>query len=198
MNKIFVLSGPSGTGKTTLINILTGKYNCLEFSISHTTRNPRDGEVNGREYYFIDRDKFNEMIDQEGFAEWAEVHGELYGTSLSEINSKSAGDKILVLDIDVQGAEIIKKRFPLSLLIFIKPPGLSELKRRIKKREGELTADFQERIRTAESEISRSGFYDHTIINDDLDKSLKRLEEIFLKYRKRVISDDPGKKEGGE
>lgn len=111
MNKIFVLSGPSGSGKSTLIKMLVGKYDSLIFSVSHTTRKKRPGELNAREYYFTGPDKFREMIKNGKFVEWAEVHGELYGTSLNEIYTKSAGEKFLILDLDVQGAAILKKKF---------------------------------------------------------------------------------------
>lgn len=199
MNKIFVVSGPSGSGKSTLIKLLTQKYHCLKFSVSHTTRKNRDGERNGKEYYFINDTQFREMIAREEFAEWAEVHDRLYGTSLEEIKSKSVGEEILILDIDVQGAEIIKKKFPEAMLVFITPPGIGELKRRIKKREKELTSDFLKRIKTAEEEIAKAGFYDHKMVNDNLEESFEEFERIFLDYKSKVLTDDKNRsKEAGE
>ncbi len=189
MNKIFILSGPSGSGKSTLIKLLTQKYDCLNFSVSHTTRKKREGETESVEYYFVSHDKFSGMIKKGKFAEWAEVHGELYGTSFDEINSKSGGEKILILDIDVQGAEIIKSKFPYSLLVFIMPPGLGELKNRIVKREKELTSDFIKRIKRAEEEIKKSDFYDHIVVNDNLELSFAEFENIFLKYKEKVLNN---------
>jgi len=197
MNKIFVVSGPSGSGKTTLIRMLTEKYSDLHFSISHTTRKMREGEADGREYYFISRKEFRKMVRRDEFAEWAGVHDELYGTSIHEIRSKSDGEMVLVLDIDVQGAEIIREKFPEALLVFIKPPGLSELKQRIQKREKELTADFKKRIRTAETEMERSRIYDHIVINDQLDQAFDELERIFLEYRNSFGRRDEIKGTGG-
>jgi len=190
MNKIFILSGPSGSGKSTLIKLLTERYDFLDFSISYTTRKKRGNETDSVEYYFVTREKFRGMIRENSFAEWAEVHGELYGTSLDEINLKSTGKKILVLDIDVQGAEIIKNKFPDSILVFIMPPGLGELKKRIEKREKELTSDFKKRIKTAEKEIKKSDFYDHIIINDDLGESFTEFEKIFLKYKNKIFNEE--------
>ena len=169
--------------------MLTENHADIHFSISHTTRQMRDGEKDGREYHFTDREDFRRMIEGGEFAEWAEVHDELYGTSLGEIRSKSEGEKILVLDIDVQGAEIIKNKFPESMLVFIKPPGLDELKKRIVEREKGLTSDFKKRIRTAESEIERARFYDHIVINDRLEEAFRELETIFLKYQKKNAGD---------
>jgi len=196
MNKIFILSGPSGSGKSTLVRLLTQKYNFLNFSVSQTTRKKRDNETDSVEYYFVSRDKFIGMIKNEEFAEWAEVHGELYGTSLNEINFKSTGEKILILDIDVKGAEIIKNKFPNSMLVFIMPPGMVELRNRIKKREKELTSDFLKRIKTAEEEITRSGFYDHIVVNDDLEESFAEFEGIFLKYKNKVSKEGEKQKKG--
>ncbi|MEN8221923.1 MAG: guanylate kinase [Acidobacteriota bacterium] len=196
MNKIFILSGPSGSGKSTLIKLLTQKYDFLEFSVSHTTRRIRDGESESIEYYFVSREKFKKMISMNEFAEWAEVHGELYGTSLGEITTKSTGEKILILDIDVQGAEIIKNKFPDSMLVFVMPPGLDELKKRIKKREKELSSDFLKRIKTASKEIDKSDFYDHIVINDDLEKSFKALEGVFLIYKDKVSGKEIYERKG--
>ena len=196
MNKIFILSGPSGSGKSTLIKLLVRKYDSLIFSVSHTTRKKRDGEIDSREYYFVGIDKFRRMIVKGEFAEWAEVHGELYGTSIDEIYNKSEGNKILILDIDVQGAAIIKKKIPESMFVFIKPPSLEELRKRIKIREGELNADFLKRIKTADKEIGDSVFYDHIVINDNLEKTFSELEEIFLKYKEKIFRKNSIDREG--
>lgn len=192
MNKIFVISGPSGTGKSTLIKKLTDEFECINFSVSHTTRKKREGEVEAEDYHFVSRKKFVDMIENTLFAEWAEVHGELYGTSINEIIEKSTGDFILILDIDVQGAKILKKKFPDSLLVFIKPPGINDLLQRIKKRERELSSDFKKRLITAKDEIriGESGLYDHLLINDKLEESYKKLKNIFRNYMESVFAEE--------
>lgn len=189
MNKIFVVSGPSGSGKSTLIKMLTKEHDCILFSISHTTRKKREGEVDSEDYYFISMKDFSNMIKNNLFAEWAKVHNELYGTSINEIKEKSTGDSILVLDIDVQGAEIIKDKFPDSLHVFIMPPGIGELEKRLLKREKNLSSEFKKRLITAEKEIKigESGFYDHKIINDNIDESYNKFRDIFRKYMKSVL-----------
>ena len=189
MNKIFVISGPSGSGKSTLIKKLTDEFECINFSVSHTTRKIREGEVDSKDYHFISREKFVNMIKNNLFAEWAEVHGELYGTSINEIIEKSADEFILIMDIDVQGTEILKKKFPDAFLVFIRPPGIDDLLQRIKKREKELSSDFKKRLITAENEIriGESGFYDHLLINDKLEESYRNLKNIFRKYMESVL-----------
>jgi len=189
MNNIFVLSGPSGSGKSTLIKMLADEFDYIKFSVSHTTRKKRPGETDSLEYHFISRKKFTQMIKKDLFAEWAEVHDEFYGTSITEIDRKSTGSNILVLDIDVQGAEIIKRKFPDSKLVFIMPPDMSELKKRLKKREKELTSNFEKRINTASKEMERSVFYDDTVINDRLDESYAKLRTIFLEYKTTCFSE---------
>jgi len=200
MNKIFVVSGPSGSGKSTLIKMLTKEHDCILFSISHTTRERRDGETNSEDYYFVTRENFSNMIKKDLFAEWAEVHDELYGTSINEIEEKSTGDNILVLDIDVQGAEIIKNKFPDSLHVFIMPPGIAELEKRLLKREKKMSSKFKKRLITAEKEIriGESGFYDHKIINDNIDKSYNKFRNIFRKYMNSVLLFDKSNIEGIE
>ena len=198
MNKIFVVSGPSGSGKSTLIKMLTKDHNCILFSVSHTTRKKREGEIDSEDYYFITRKNFSDMIKEDLFAEWAEVHGEFYGTSFLEIENKSTGDYILILDIDVQGSEIIKKKFPDSLHVFIMPPGISELEKRLIKREKKLNNDFRKRLITAEEEIriGSSGSYDHKMINDNIDDSYNEFNNIFRKYMRAVSMSDKNNSKG--
>ncbi|MCK4888751.1 MAG: guanylate kinase [Candidatus Aminicenantes bacterium] len=198
MNKIFVVSGPSGSGKSTLIKMLTKEHDCILFSVSHTTRKEREGEVDSEDYYFISRKNFTNMINKDLFAEWAEVHDELYGTSINEIEKKSTGDSILILDIDVQGAEIIKDKFTDSLHVFIMPPGIVELEKRLMKREKKLNSEFRKRLITAEEEIriGESGFYDYKIINDDIDESYNKFRNIFRKYMRSVLLPDKNNSQG--
>jgi guanylate kinase len=192
MNNIFVISGPSGSGKSTLIKKLISECGDLNFSVSHTTRKKRAGELDGREYYFIDRLKFRKMIEANEFAEWAEVHGELYGTSIKEIAGKSQGTDMIALDIDVQGAEIIRRVFPRSLHVFIMPPDIETLRKRLVGREKHLGPDFERRLVTAVHEMEESQYYDHVIVNDDIEKSYGQLKNIYNNFRFNVLS---GKKQ---
>jgi len=187
MNNIFVISGPSGSGKSTLIKMLRNEFACINFSVSHTTRKKRDVEVDSKDYHFVSKKEFSEMIEKELFAEWAKVHNEFYGTSNEEIDRKSTGEKILVLDIDVQGARMIKKKFPSSCLIFIKPPSLKELGARLLKREKILSKDYKERLNIAEEEMKKSNFYYKIIINDVLLDSFDELKKIFQNYKSEFI-----------
>ena len=187
MNNIFVVSGPSGSGKSTLIKMLRNEFECTSFSVSYTTRKMREGEIDKRDYYFISKEKFFKMIKKELFAEWAKVHNEFYGTSIYEIDRKSKGDKILILDIDVQGGKIIKNKFPSSCLVFIKPPSIDELKKRLLKREKVLSLDYKQRIVIAEEEMKKSSFYDKVIINDDLTDSFNELKDVFQDYKSRFV-----------
>lgn len=186
MNNIFVISGPSGSGKSTLINMLRDKFSEIEFSVSYTTRAKRETESDGVEYFFISENKFFELIGKNEFAEWAKVHKHYYGTAFKDIEEKSKNGRILVLDIDIQGAEKIKKEFPESFLVFIKPPDMDELKERLLQREKSLDENIKERLNVAEDEMGRSGFYHRIIINDKLEESFKKLESIFLFYKKSL------------
>lgn len=187
MNNIFVISGPSGSGKSTLIRKLLREFRDLNFSVSHTTRKKREGEADSKDYYFVDRTIFSHMIKQHEFAEWAEVHGELYGTSLSEIRKKSMGKDIIALDIDVQGAEIIRTEFPDSIHVFIMPPDLRTLRERLKKREKTLNYDFRKRLSTAVVEMKHAPSYDYVVVNDDLESAYQQLKKIFEEFREGIL-----------
>ncbi len=178
--QLMVISGPSGAGKTTLIKKLRQKYPQILFSVSHTTRSPRPDETEGLNYYYISREKFLNMIASREFAEWAEVHNNLYGTSLMEIKIKSALTETLVLDVDIQGAKSIKQIFPDSILIYITPSSINELITRIKARTNETDFDLQKRLYTARNELAEAKLFSYLICNDDLDDAFQKLEAIYL------------------
>ena len=186
MNDIVVISGPSGCGKSTLIARLLEGEPGLRFSVSHTTRPRRENETDGVDYHFVDRERFEEMITEQAFAEWAVVHGHLYGTSWAEIREKtsaaSAG-QALVLDVDTQGARAIKARFPESLMIFILPPSLAELRRRLLGREGGEDANVSERLTAAIGEMKQYELYDFALVNDRLDEAATALRCIVRSRR---------------
>jgi guanylate kinase len=191
LRDIFVVSGPSGCGKTTLVKRILETVDRLAFLISHTTRKRRETEVEGKDYFFVSKEAFKRKIAQDAFAEWAEVHGNFYGTSKEEIEKK--GKKLsLVLDIDIQGAEQIKKKYKESVLIFIFPPRFDELKRRLSKRGDETEESIERRLTAAKKEILSYPNFDYIIINDQLDRAIRELEAVILSARCRVELQEGG------
>ena len=177
--KLFVLSAPSGAGKTTLCKEMLERFPQLSFSVSHTTRPPRKGEVDGRDYFFIDRASFESGIERGIWVEWALVHGNYYGTSLSVVNTTLEGSGNLILDIDVQGAKQIVEAFPDAVTIFIMAPDLEILERRLRSRSTDSEEVIRKRLENAEQEIMERGWYTHVLVNDDLGVSIETLSTIF-------------------
>ncbi len=184
---LLILSSPSGAGKTTLCNRLRGEFPRLRFSVSHTTRKARPTEVDGREYHFVERPTFERMIGEGGFAEHAEVHGNLYGTSVAEIDAARRSEAVdgVIFDIDYQGARQIKASFPDAVTVFILPPSLRELERRLRGRGTEDEATTVRRLDAAKREIAHYGFFDYVLVNDDVDKAQGKLRGIVLAERCR-------------
>ncbi|MCX8033814.1 MAG: guanylate kinase [Thermodesulfovibrio sp.] len=182
---IFVISAPSGTGKTTICERLLKSLPDLKMSISHTTRKPRTGERDGVDYYFIDKTKFKEMISNNDFIEWAEVYGNFYGTSKKVINELLNSGNDILLDIDTQGAKNIKKIYPESVLIFMLPPSIEELKRRLSKRK-EKSNIIKSRLDRVVDEIIQYEFYDYLLINDNLEKALNEIMCIIFAERLKI------------
>jgi len=189
---IYVLSGPSGSGKTTLAKHVVNTVNYVDFAISYTTRKIRDGEKDGIDYKFIDEEKFRFMIDSNQFAEWAEVHGNLYGTPIYEIDKVLDKGIDILLDIDVQGSLQIKTKYRNSVHIFLIPPDLITLRKRLSKRNTENSSELEKRMEMAIKEISRINDYDYIIVSDDIDKSLRKLESIIetVRLKTEFIMDD--------
>jgi guanylate kinase len=185
---LFVVSAPSGAGKTTLCNAIIKNIDRIAFSISYTTRKPRPGEVDGVDYYFVDEGVFREMIEKGEFAEWANVHGNLYGTSRRVIEDIMNSGMDVLLDIDIQGAKQIKALYPSAVLVFIMPPSFEELQKRLITRGAE---NLDGRLKRAFEEIREYYFYDYVIINDNLEKALKELSSIIIAERLRVRRFDP-------
>lgn len=180
---LLILSSPSGAGKTTLKNKLLESHPDLRFSVSHTTRKPRANETDGREYHFTDRERFQEMIRKGSFAEWAEVHGNFYGTSLHEIELAQRAHRGVVFDIDHQGARQIKAKLPEAIGIFILPPSMKELERRLRARASDDDDVVERRLRAAMGEIAHYGFFDYLIVNDDLASASAQLDAIVIAER---------------
>jgi len=189
---LYVLSGPSGSGKTTLAKHVVNTVNYVDFAISYTTRKIRDGEKDGIDYKFIDEEKFRFMIDSNQFAEWAEVHGNLYGTPIDVIDKVLDKGIDILLDIDVQGSLQIKTKYRNSVHIFLIPPDLITLRKRLSKRNTENSSELEKRMEMAIKEISRINDYDYIIVSDDIDKSLRKLESIIetVRLKTEFIMDD--------
>lgn len=186
---MLILSSPSGAGKTTLTKKLKEKHPELRFSVSHTTRKPRPAEVDGKDYHFVDRATFEERARAGAFMEWAEVHGNLYGTSVAEIDAarNAPGCGGIIFDIDYQGARQIRAKVPEVVGVFILPPSMPELLRRLRGRASETEEVVQRRFEVALREIEHYGFFDYVLVNDDLDRALETLRAIVLAERARRL-----------
>ena len=198
MNKFSVIiSAPSGAGKSTLISRIMKKDSRFSVSVSTTTRSPREGEKDGINYYFKDRKDFEKMIENDEFLEWAEVHGNLYGTSKKEVDRIHAAEKIPLCDIDVQGAINIREKIA-GVFVFIVPPSMEELKRRLLSRSTDSQETIELRIRNASAELAYAGIYDYVIVNDSLETaendffSVMRAEEIKTSRMIYKINDLAG------
>lgn len=179
MGTVLVVSGPSGSGKTSLARRIVDECKDSYFSISTTTRVPRVGEQDGVDYFFVDKNVFLQQIENGLFLEWAEVHGNFYGTSLEPINEALSQDKLVVFDVDVQGHKLIRKKFGEAITsIFITTPNLDILKLRLQNRESESKGEMQERIINALDEMNSIDDYDYLLINDDFESSLRSLRSI--------------------
>ena len=178
---LFIISGPSGTGKSTIAKATLQKRPQLGYSVSFTTRPPRVDEKDGVDYYFIDEDAFRRKIDANELAEWAEVHGHLYGTSARYIEETLASGRDILLDIDVEGTKRLSARYPEAISVFITPPTMKELEKRLNRRGTDSAEVVAQRLKNAQAEMSQLHCYDHVIVNDDLDEALRDLETIIEK-----------------
>jgi len=182
--RLFVISAPSGAGKTTLLRGVMSSLVKVKFSVSHTTRNPREGEVDGVDYHFVSRDTFGQMIDDNIFLEHAEVHGNFYGTSHAAIEEQLQDGFDVILDIDVQGAAILREDPQVdAAFIFIAPPSLGELERRLRGRGTENEKKVQVRLINARTELLSSSKYEYLIVNSDIDEATNVLQAIILAER---------------
>jgi guanylate kinase len=180
---LFIVSAPSGAGKSTLRAALLEAFPDMRYSVSHTTRRPRPGEVDGRDYHFISPQEFREGIEAGRWAEWAEVHGNYYGTSAESLARALAEGVDLLLEIDVQGARQIVERFPESVTIFILPPSLEALRARMAARGTESPEELAVRMRNAEAEMAQQHLYRHRIVNDDLEAARREMVALIAAYR---------------
>jgi len=182
---ILVISAPSGSGKSTLVRRLIASLPDLVFSVSHTTRSRREGEKEGRDYFFVTRKRFERMIAAGDFVEWAEVFGHLYGTSKEQIERALKAGRDVLLDIDVQGYEQVRKRLPEALSVFVMPPSFQELKRRLTHRHSDSPQVIGRRLAAARQEISHWPDYDYLVVNDHVGQATQALRAVVRAGRFR-------------
>jgi guanylate kinase len=175
---IFVISAPSGAGKTTLINRLLKSEKRFMFSVSTTTRSMRGGEIDGVDYNFVTREKFLEMLRNEEFLEWAEVYGNYYGTTIKEVDRIKKSGKFPFFDVDIQGSRSLREKLPEAVFVFIIPPSPEVLRSRLEGRQTDTREQIELRLKTAAEEISEYRYFDYVIINKNLEKAFARLESI--------------------
>ena len=181
--KAFVIIGPSGSGKSTLVQKIKQNIVALGWSVSYTTRKKRTGEIDGQDYFFVTQDEFLKKRDRGELIEWAEVHGNFYGTSLDFIKSRIKVGHFLLLDIDIQGADSLRKTLPSqTITIFIAPPSLEELEKRLRKRKTEDEKTIRTRLGNAQKELSKQNDYDHLIVNHEPEQSYQEICSIILKH----------------
>ncbi|MBN3859834.1 MAG: guanylate kinase [Neisseriaceae bacterium] len=192
---LFVVSAPSGAGKTSLLKSILDENTDLTVAVSHTSRLPREGETHGSSYYFTSRSEFTDLISKDSFLEYALVHENYYGTSKEEVQKKLAEGKHVILEIDVQGAEQIKRKFPEAVLIFIFPPSLEILKERLENRQTDSPEVIELRIKNAREELERSIDFDYLVINDNFETAkydlqcIFRAEELAVSRNQDILDD---------
>jgi len=184
---ILVLSAPSGAGKTSLCRELFKTFPDMKESVSYTTRPPRPGEVEGEAYHFVSHIEFERMVTEDAFAEWALVHGNMYGTALRTLEEARKNGIDLVLDIDCQGALRLKEQFDGGVYVFIMPPSMDELRRRLEHRSTDVQEVIERRIIRAAEEIREARWYDYIIINDDFDAACSELAAIVIAHRRKTF-----------
>ncbi|MDR2672510.1 MAG: guanylate kinase [Coriobacteriales bacterium] len=180
---LFIISGPSGAGKGTLVDAVVKRLDNIVVSVSATTRLPRLGDVPGESYHFLDDQEFDELARNGGFLEWATIHGRRYGTLVSEVQRILDAGQDLILEIDVQGNDLVKSKMPEAVSIFIVPPSLDELKRRLNQRGTEDPASIAQRLKAAEVELQARSRYNVIIVNDDLATATDELVAFIERYR---------------
>jgi guanylate kinase len=183
---LFVVSAPSGAGKHTILERVLARDNRLGYSVSATTRRPRHGEVDGTHYHFMDRASFERRVAGGDFVEWAEVHGNLYGTLRSEVDRLVESGKDIVLELDVQGMRNVKRAGLDAVTIFIMAPTIEDLERRLKARGTDRPEEIALRLSNAEAELAARGEYDHVIVNADIDRATAEFEGIVQAARERA------------
>ena len=185
---LFIISGPSGAGKGTICQKLK-EQGVIELSVSMTTRKPRPGEIEGVNYYFVSQEEFKDYIKKDGFIEYAQVYGNYYGTPKDAIIKKLEQNKDIVLEIDIQGALKVKEAYPKGVFIFVMPPSMAELRKRITGRGSETEADINLRLGETLKEVAYIDRYDYCVINDEIDEAVQRVSDIIKAEHSKVTQD---------
>jgi len=185
---LFIISGPSGVGKGTLREKIFNIFQDLRYSVSVTTRPPRKGEKEGIDYYFVSENEFKKMVKENKFAEWALVHGDYKGTPLNFLIDKLQKGEDVLLEIDVQGAMQMKKKFPEGVFIFIAPPSWKDLEERLHERRTEQEEDLEKRLKDARDEMRYMQNYNYLVVNDDIKVAIKKLESIIIAERCKIMN----------
>ena len=188
---MLILAAVSGTGKSTIARRLLERFDTLSVSVSHTTRQPRDGEIDGVHYHFVDRASFDGMVDQGGFAEWAEYVGNAYGTANKTINVAKAAGLDLIFDIEIQGARQLKTQYPNAVSVFLLPPGWDEVRRRLTARGTDAADVVERRLRRGRAEIVAANEFDYLVVNHDLEIAVAEVSAIYQAARLRNIGAHP-------
>jgi guanylate kinase len=183
---LLVVSAPSGAGKTSLCRAITDSLGNLTHSVSYATRKPRPGEIDGRDYHFVSPERFQDMIRNGDFAEWAEVHSNLYGTSRRVLDDMIGKGIDVILDIDTQGAKQIKQKYKDAVYVFIMPPSFDVLEERLRNRNSDKEDEIKRRMRRAHEEIRDYAMYDYLVVNHDFDRALTELRSIVTAERCRT------------
>jgi guanylate kinase len=189
---LYVISAPSGAGKSSVIKILLERRKCpnLDYSVSFTTRQPRPGEVNGRDYFFVDEMTFRDMLVTGGFLEWAKVFSNYYGTGRDWVNQRLATGRDVLVDVDVVGAKSLRVSFPQAVMIFMVPPSQDELSRRLTARQTETPEELEKRLAESALEITQRTIFDYLVINDELNRAVEEVEGILRGQPGRRIADE--------
>ncbi|MCU0663649.1 MAG: guanylate kinase [Myxococcota bacterium] len=182
---LLIVSSPSGAGKTTLCHKLLAEFDDLKFSVSHTTRQPRPNEVDGKDYYFVSNETFDEMLENDLFIEWAHVHGNRYGTSRAEIRTAAVAGRDLLFDVDFQGARKIREQYPDAVGLFVLPPSIEVLRNRLAKRGTETAESLERRFKAALDEIRTHDLFDYLLVNRELDIAYDQLRAVLIAERIR-------------
>jgi guanylate kinase len=183
MKPLIIVTAPSGAGKTTIVKFLLNNFDNIAFSVSATTRSPRDHETNGKDYYFMSKEEFMSLVEASEFAEWEEVYeGQYYGTLISEMERIWNASQCIIFDIDVKGAQSLRKKFPDALAVFIKPPTEEVLMDRLKNRKTETPESLAKRIAKAKFELSFADSFDNFIVNDELEVATNTAKKMVQDY----------------
>lgn len=186
--KLFVLSGPSGVGKGTVLERLLKDFDEVEYSVSATTRLCRQGEIDGEDYFFLSEENFFQMVKEDKFIEWAQVHNNYYGTPKEYVDKSLEEGKDIILEIDIQGARMVKKNYPDAVYIFLVPPSLEELENRLDKRGTEDEENKAIRLENARAELEELQNYDYQIVNDQIEETVNKLKAIITAEKCRIYN----------